>query len=465
MAEAPPLPRMRLPNLKAASRHGVHAETEEANKDDPLFQPLLRGMSKLYQRRREIQSEFRRDFSLPQEIASDLKKREQHNSQRPQQQQPQQNQYASAAAPSTPSTAAGRRSPSAPASIPQLPRAFPRPLGPAPPIPPIPGRERFLVAGASARAPPLESPSGPKPPPQFPASPQPPSAAASPPRAAASPAPVPVSADERVPSARPQSWRLPRVDRPQHADRETPSRAANPSHQEKRDRFARHLREAEREKRRQREEEDVWEKEIRKRLAEDERQRGMAQNGTAGTGSNEAHPPCSEAEAAAAAAAHAESHRQAQRQEASRTREGPGEFDAEARRNAWMREEAERARQRQRHASEPRRKRRTFAPNGGVFDEGRVPSPKGAAYLQRSLKRTGSLSNLKSQAAEESQKRAEAAVMHELNAVRQLATKKERQKAFKDLLRAWHPDKNPKNVEVATAVFQRLQAERSRVLA
>jgi len=39
-----------------------------------------------------------------------------------------------------------------------------------------------------------------------------------------------------------------------------------------------------------------------------------------------------------------------------------------------------------------------------------------------------------------------------------------RQKGFKDLLRAWHPDKNPKSQEVATAVFQMLQAERGRVL-
>jgi len=39
-----------------------------------------------------------------------------------------------------------------------------------------------------------------------------------------------------------------------------------------------------------------------------------------------------------------------------------------------------------------------------------------------------------------------------------------RQKGFKELLRAWHPDKNPSSAEIATAVFQMLQAERGRIL-
>jgi len=50
--------------------------------------------------------------------------------------------------------------------------------------------------------------------------------------------------------------------------------------------------------------------------------------------------------------------------------------------------------------------------------------------------------------------------MQQLRILQKLPTKEERQRGFKDLLRAWHPDKNPQNVEVATAVFQRLQAER-----
>lgn len=56
------------------------------------------------------------------------------------------------------------------------------------------------------------------------------------------------------------------------------------------------------------------------------------------------------------------------------------------------------------------------------------------------------------------------AAMQQLRNVQRLPTKEERQKAFKDLLRVWHPDKNPESVEVATAVFQRLQAERRKVL-
>jgi len=59
---------------------------------------------------------------------------------------------------------------------------------------------------------------------------------------------------------------------------------------------------------------------------------------------------------------------------------------------------------------------------------------------------------------------ARAAAMRQLSALRQLPDKEARQKGFKDLLRAWHPDKNPSNVEVATAVFQLIQAERPRVL-
>jgi DnaJ-class molecular chaperone len=61
-------------------------------------------------------------------------------------------------------------------------------------------------------------------------------------------------------------------------------------------------------------------------------------------------------------------------------------------------------------------------------------------------------------------RQAETTAMQQLRGLERLATKEERQKAFKDLLRAWHPDKNPQNVEVATAVFQRLNAERKKVL-
>jgi sacsin len=64
----------------------------------------------------------------------------------------------------------------------------------------------------------------------------------------------------------------------------------------------------------------------------------------------------------------------------------------------------------------------------------------------------------------ENLQQAERSAMQQLRALQQLPSKAERQRAFKDLLRVWHPDKNPQNVEVATAVFQRLQSERSKLL-
>lgn len=59
---------------------------------------------------------------------------------------------------------------------------------------------------------------------------------------------------------------------------------------------------------------------------------------------------------------------------------------------------------------------------------------------------------------------AKSAALQQLRALRQMPSKEERQKGFKDLLRAWHPDKNPQNQEVATAVFQLLQVERNRII-
>lgn len=61
-------------------------------------------------------------------------------------------------------------------------------------------------------------------------------------------------------------------------------------------------------------------------------------------------------------------------------------------------------------------------------------------------------------------RQAEAAAMQEMQRIARLPQKEVRQKAYKDLLRAWHPDKNPSNAEVATAVFQRIQSERAKVL-
>jgi len=54
--------------------------------------------------------------------------------------------------------------------------------------------------------------------------------------------------------------------------------------------------------------------------------------------------------------------------------------------------------------------------------------------------------------------------MQEVKALERLSSRAEKQRVFKDLLRQWHPDKNPERVEVATAVFQLLQNEKRRVL-
>lgn len=59
---------------------------------------------------------------------------------------------------------------------------------------------------------------------------------------------------------------------------------------------------------------------------------------------------------------------------------------------------------------------------------------------------------------------AKAAAMREMLALKKHPGFEARQKGYKELLRAWHPDKNPKNAAVATAVFQMLQTEKGRIL-
>lgn len=61
-------------------------------------------------------------------------------------------------------------------------------------------------------------------------------------------------------------------------------------------------------------------------------------------------------------------------------------------------------------------------------------------------------------------RQAEASALSKLRNISALPDKESRQKAFKDLLRAWHPDKNPSNSEVATAVFQRIQSEKAKAV-
>lgn len=57
--------------------------------------------------------------------------------------------------------------------------------------------------------------------------------------------------------------------------------------------------------------------------------------------------------------------------------------------------------------------------------------------------------------------KAKTEVLNKLLKIKEIGSKEERQKEFRSLLRAWHPDKNPENVEVATIVFQFLQKGKS----
>eukprot|EP00927_Polykrikos_kofoidii_P049230 TRINITY_DN4331_c0_g1_i5.p1 TRINITY_DN4331_c0_g1~~TRINITY_DN4331_c0_g1_i5.p1 ORF type:complete len:1022 (-),score=173.36 TRINITY_DN4331_c0_g1_i5:107-3094(-) len=52
-------------------------------------------------------------------------------------------------------------------------------------------------------------------------------------------------------------------------------------------------------------------------------------------------------------------------------------------------------------------------------------------------------------------------VLAKLTVMRSLEPKEQRAKAFRELLREWHPDKNPERIEMATAVFQFLQKGKS----
>jgi len=94
-----------------------------------------------------------------------------------------------------------------------------------------------------------------------------------------------------------------------------------------------------------------------------------------------------------------------------------------------------------------------------------VPSPPSVPSLQRRSASTPAAPAASSSLpADEALRQAELAAMQQLRGLELLPTKEEKQRAFKELLRAWHPDKNPQNVELATAVFQRLNSERKKVL-
>lgn len=57
--------------------------------------------------------------------------------------------------------------------------------------------------------------------------------------------------------------------------------------------------------------------------------------------------------------------------------------------------------------------------------------------------------------------KAKSEVLVKLQELQKVHPKEQRQKAFRALLRSWHPDKNPERVEVATEVFQFLQKGKS----
>lgn len=52
-------------------------------------------------------------------------------------------------------------------------------------------------------------------------------------------------------------------------------------------------------------------------------------------------------------------------------------------------------------------------------------------------------------------------VLAKLTVMKNIVEKEQRQKEFRQLLREWHPDKNPERIEMATAVFQFLQKGKS----
>jgi len=214
----------------------------------------------------------------------------------------------------------------------------------------------------------------------------------------------------------------------------------------------------------QKQEEEEWESDIRKRFKQErvnievQRQRpNYAAEAEARHVETEAWRAEAEARKAEAAAAEA-------RSQAERVRRRMQQQAAEAK-NTTEQAKAEEhfedflhTRHRRRHA-----KRHVNA-------DGPRTTPGAAAFMHRDLDKSASLkkplggSRKVTVPKEEVLKQAEAAAMHQLAALHHLPSKKERQKAFKELLRAWHPDKNPQNLEVATAVFQRLQEERSRAL-
>lgn len=221
-----------------------------------------------------------------------------------------------------------------------------------------------------------------------------------------------------------------------------------------------------------RQEQEEWERAIRSKFAEEERQRREAQM--------KDHEQATERQQRHFEEVHRQrkQHEQRRQEEASRE-EARRQANAQCWRQAHAEDaraqaEAERFRKRREemeaamgqgdpHQHEGRRKDATR--KEAEDTRGRRRSRRGEASPDRSLGRSASLPAALAQRRDSEQLgAAKEAALQQLRALRRLPTKEERQKGFKDLQRAWHPDKNPRNEEVATAVFQLLQSERNRII-
>mmetsp|Transcript_15550 Transcript_15550/g.42960 ORF Transcript_15550/g.42960 Transcript_15550/m.42960 type:complete len:553 (-) Transcript_15550:36-1694(-) len=203
------------------------------------------------------------------------------------------------------------------------------------------------------------------------------------------------------------------------------------------------------EARKRRKEQEEWEAEVRRRFKEEARLRAESQE------------------------------REWQKQDQSEQ-----DMQAEIRRQRELREQQRRVDEQQRRQAAQRRERREQAQRQEARQDGEAVGQQGSPPGMRSGARSASSGKAGSHHARQdvggrrdasmlpaqSQtvcaelQQARAAAMRQLAALRQLPEQEARQKGFKDLLRAWHPDKNPSNVEVATAVFQLIQAERAEIL-
>lgn len=273
----------------------------------------------------------------------------------------------------------------------------------------------------------------------------------------------PSEASDNVPSPPPPAAAYP--DKPREARPRVSLRGAHEAREQERraDRQreeARRQREAENVRQRQAEEE--WENDIRKRFKQEKVQMDAQRQWRHSEADSErlraeAEARMAEANARRAEAAAAEAKRKAERFKRQMEQEaGPEKFSSPSAEQKEA-EEQKASEQQARHRRHAKRQSHGEAPRS---------TPRAAAYMRRDLNKSSTLTGSRKVILqkEEQLKLAEEAAMKQLNDLRQLATKKERQKGFKELLRAWHPDKNPENLEVATAVFQRLQAERGRVL-